>query len=184
MEFLTSDIADLEEVSDEKLAAYYEENAENYRTELEIGFRHLFFSPEKRDDAGGDAKTLLASLNQGTTTFEQAVEQSDRTLLAPEFSTTALSIIGRQFGESFAAALRESKPEGDWFGPVESGYGLHLVKIGERIDEELPPLETIRENVLGDYRYDQRNKLNEQMLEELLENYEVVIGGGREEDAS
>ena len=64
---------------------------------------------------------------------------------------------------------------GEWFGPVKSGYGVHLVKILERKDGHLPELETIREDVLNDYRYDQREKLNESMLEALLEQYDVVI---------
>lgn len=179
MEFLTSDIADLEEITDEKLTAYYQEHADDYRVEAEVGFRHLFFSSEQRENAQADATALLALLKNGSLSFDQAVEQSDRTLLSPEFSPTAVSIIGRQFGESFANEISEGEA-GSWMGPVKSGYGLHLVRIDERIDSGLPELDSIRDRVLGDYRYHQRNKLNEQMLAELLETYEVVIGSETE----
>lgn len=175
MEFLTADIADLEKVTEETLQKFHQEHPDDYRVEPEVGFRHLYFSTDQRKDAAStDASALLAPLNDGSLTFEQAIEKSDRTLLSPEFSTTAISLIGRQFGGDFAAAIAEAKP-GDWFGPVQSGYGLHLVKIIERNDSKLPKLDSIREEVLADYRYDQREKLNEGMLQALLEQYEVVI---------
>jgi hypothetical protein len=175
MEFLTADIADLEEVSEESLQEYYQENVDNYRVEPEVGFRHLYFSTDQRKEAASDdAEALLPALNDGSLTFEQAIEKTDRTLLSPEFSTTAISLIGRQFGTEFSAAIAEAKP-GEWFGPVPSGYGIHLVKVIERKDGKLPDLGSIREEVLDDYRYDQREKLNESMLDSLLAEYDVVI---------
>ena len=182
MEFLTSDIADLEEVSNETLQTYYQENAENYQQPAELGFQQIYFSTDKRQDPAADATALLTKLNDGSVTVEQAIESSDRTLLAPEFSTSELPLIGRQFGTEFAEAIADQKP-GDWFGPVKSGYGLHLVKVLERNESQLPELDTIREEVLNDYRYDQREKLNESMLEALLEQYEVVIETRTEEPA-
>ena len=184
MEFLTSDIADMEEISDEKLEAYFSEQSDRYELEAEVGFEHLFFSPEKRDDAAADAQDLLKRLNAGSTTFEVAREEADRTLLSPQFSTTAVSQIGRQFGEAFSTGIADVEP-GGWFGPVESSYGLHLVRVTERNPGGLPPLESVRDKVVGDYRYDQRTKLNQQMLDELLKQYEVVINEpGKEGDAS
>jgi hypothetical protein len=174
MEFLTADIADLEEVSDESLQTFYEENAEDYQIPTELGFRQIFFSTDEREDAAADAKALLPSLNDGSLSFDDAVEQSDRTLLSPEFSTSELPLIGRQFGTEFIDAIGEQQP-GEWFGPVKSGYGIHLVKILERKEGHLPELDTIREDVLNDYRYEQREKINEQMQESLLEQYDVVI---------
>jgi len=174
MEFLTSDIADLEEVSDDNLEAYFQKQADDYRVDPEVGFQHIFFSPEKRADAPGDASALLAQLKAGTLNDEEAVEQSDRTLLSPDFATTSIPIIGRQFGEDFAGSLMD-KELGEWFGPIASNYGIHLVKVLERIDGGVPSLETIRETVYNDYRYDKRSQLNDAMLEDLLERYEVVI---------
>ncbi|MEP4078478.1 peptidyl-prolyl cis-trans isomerase [Haloferula sp.] len=184
MEFLTSDISDLEEVTDESLNAYYEKNAEAYRVEPELGFRHLFFSAEKRKDtATADAEALLAPLNDGSLSFEQAIEKTDQTLLNPEFSTSTITLVGRQFGVEFADALLEAKP-GAWIGPVKSGYGVHLVEVLDRKEGYLPELETIREDVLSDYRYDQRETLNKNMLDALLEQYEVVVADYSAEPAN
>lgn len=174
MEFLTSDIADMEEVSDDKLQVYLDEHADRYHLETEVGFEHLFFSPEKRDDPAADARQTLTGLKDGSMAVDAAREQADRTLLSPRFATTALSQIGRQFGTSFSSSIAEAKTD-DWFGPVESSYGLHLVRVIESNPGGLPSLDTIRDKVLGDYRYDQRVKLNQQMLDELLKQYEVDV---------
>ena len=176
MEFLTSDIADLEEISSDKLESYIGEHPARYGKEPEVGFEQLFFSPEKRENAKADAEALLEQLVSGAVTFEESNQSSDPTLLSPKFTTTAVSQIGRQFGEPFAEALADKEPN-TWFGPVESSYGMHLVRITERTPGGLPTLESIRDKVESDYRYDQREKLNKQMLDQLLQSYEVVIGG-------
>lgn len=182
MEFLTSDIADLEEVDEEALASFHEENADRYRKAPELGFHHLFFSTDQRGEAAeGDARAMLARLQSGDLAFDQAVEAADRTMLASRFATSGLPLIGRQFGAEFAAAIAE-QPAGAWFGPVRSGYGLHLVRIDERIEGGLPPLDEVRDKVLNDYRFEQREKLNRAVLDELLEQYEVVFDQSDEAD--
>ena len=35
----------------------------------------------------------------------------------------------------------------DWFGPVESGYGMHLVFVEERTEGRLPELAGVRDAV-------------------------------------
>jgi peptidyl-prolyl cis-trans isomerase C len=175
MEFLTADIANLEEVSDETLNSYYQENANNYRVEPEISFRHLYFSTDKREDnAASDATALLSSLKDATLTFEQAIKQSDKSVFSPQFTATAISLIARQFGKDFAPTIAEAKP-GEWFGPVPSGYGFHLVEVLDRTDGHLPELDTIREDILDDFRYDQREKKNKEMQDSLHQQYEIVI---------
>ena len=41
--------------------------------------------------------------------------------------------IAKQFGDKFVAKLADV-PIGQWFGPVESGYGMHLVFVEERTE--------------------------------------------------
>lgn len=174
MEFLTSDIADMEEISTEKIEAYFSEKSERYEREPQVGFEHLFFSPEKRDDAATDAEDVLRRLDDGSITTEAAREAADRMRLSPQFAATAISQIGRQFGETFSTTIAEVEP-GEWFGPVESNHGLHLVRVTESDPGGRPPLDSVRDKVMADYRFDQRTKLNRQMLEDLLDQYEVVI---------
>ena len=56
------------------------------------------------------------------------------------------SEIAKQFGEQFAATLG-GLPPGQWQGPVESGYGAHLVLVSERTEGRLPALADVRDAV-------------------------------------
>ena len=64
---------------------------------------------------------------------------------------------------------------GVWQGPVESGYGVHLVFIDERRDGRLPELDEARDTVLRELDNIRRVKAIETFYREMLERYEVVI---------
>ena len=51
-----------------------------------------------------------------------------------------------QLGPKFVAELAELST-GEWVGPVDSSYGIHLVHIREKSLGRLPELEEIREDV-------------------------------------
>ena len=38
--------------------------------------------------------------------------------------------VARELGTAFSTAVFEL-PVGDWHGPIESGYGVHLVRVEE-----------------------------------------------------
>ena len=56
---------------------------------------------------------------------------------------------------SFPGSL-PALPVGRWSGPVESGYGLHLVLVRKRTAGRSPPLDEVRDAVLSEWRAAQR----------------------------
>ena len=54
--------------------------------------------------------------------------------------------IARTFGEEFRSAVL-SLPVGQWSGPVESGFGLHLVKVTRREESRIPDWREVRDRV-------------------------------------
>ena len=48
----------------------------------------------------------------------------------------------KEFGPQFAAAVQKLKP-GSWQGPVESGYGWHLVFVDSVIPGRIPAFEEV-----------------------------------------
>jgi parvulin-like peptidyl-prolyl isomerase len=87
-----------------------------------------------------------------------------------------VSEIAKQFGEEFAAALDGFSP-GQWQGPVESGYGVHLVFVTERTEGRLPELADVRDNVRREWANAQRLQANEKFYQELAKRYTVTIEG-------
>jgi hypothetical protein len=58
--------------------------------------------------------------------------------------------VARTFGQQFAEQLLEVEVN-RWQGPIESGYGLHLVRVNEKIDARLPELAAVIDKVRTDW---------------------------------
>ena len=84
------------------------------------------------------------------------------------------SEVAKQFGEKFAAKLGELAP-GQWQGPVESGYGVHLVLVSERTEGRVPALAEVRDAVRREWANARRLEANEKFYQELLKRYVVTI---------
>jgi parvulin-like peptidyl-prolyl isomerase len=84
--------------------------------------------------------------------------------------------IASNFGEEFAAQIDEA-PVGQWSGPIESGFGLHLVKVDERTAGKTPTLAEIRPIVLREWQSEERRRQNQALLDALKSKYEVRIEG-------
>ena len=138
----------------------------------QLSFTHVYFSRDKRgatlDD---DVKATLASLAQNP---NGGAEMGDASLLPAGFETTPARDIGSQFGEAFAGALLKL-PLHQWQGPVESSFGLHLVKITARGEPPHPELAKVRGAVLRDFQNVRREELNGRMVEELRQRYHITV---------
>jgi len=84
------------------------------------------------------------------------------------------SDVVKQFGDKFATALAGLQP-GQWQGPVESGYGVHLVRVSERAEGRLPALGEVRDAVRREWANAQRLETNRKFYRELLKRYTVTV---------
>ena len=98
----------------------------------------------------------------------------DTFLLEHRFQEAATAEIAKQFGDKFAAKLADI-PIGQWLGPIESGYGMHLVRVEKRIDGRLPDLAEVRDAVQRDWTNARRLESNEKFFNSLLKHYQVVV---------
>jgi parvulin-like peptidyl-prolyl isomerase len=95
-------------------------------------------------------------------------------LLEQNFEAVSGGEVSKQFGEKFAAKLAEL-PVGEWRGPIESGYGMHVVIVTDRKDGSSPALSDVRETVKRDWVNAQRSETNEKFYQALLKRYTVKI---------
>ena len=84
----------------------------------------------------------------------------------------------RQFRRGFARALTDL-PEDEWAGPIESPFGLHLVRVTERLDGHDPKLNEIREAVEQKWRTQKRDEFQKQAYDQLLAKYDVILPSER-----
>ena len=159
--------------TDQELESYLRQHADKYSEEPNFSFDHIFFSREMRGaSADAEANAMLARLS-GKGTIDIA-KLGDTFLLPSRFEKTSAGETARLFGEKFAEDLTKA-PLGTWAGPIESSYGIHLVRVNARIPEGAPPMAKVREAVLRDLLSDRRKQELDTQYEKLRARYMVVV---------
>jgi PPIC-type PPIASE domain len=176
MEFVSDDIAAQAEPSDADLNAYLQAHPDSFRVEPRFTFRQVYLNPKRRgENLARDAAQLLVLLNQAGGTPETSA-LGDSLLLEYQFAAVPVSEVAKQFGEKFAAKL-PGLTSGQWQGPIESGYGVHLVVVSERTEGRLPVLVEVRDAVRREWDNARRLEANEKFYQELQKRYTVTIEG-------
>jgi hypothetical protein len=174
LELLAEDIASLAAPADPDLQTYLETHAEEFAVEPRLTLRQVYFS---RDRRGADAEQDALQLLQRIATdgpdgdFEQF---GDPLPLPSEMRGMRESEIARLFGTVFTDGL-QGLESGRWAGPVESGFGLHLVFIEAREAGRTPELAEVREAVQREWLSQRRREAVDSMYERLAENYTIEI---------
>ena len=75
-----------------------------------------------------------------------AASLGDHFMFQDYYGDQAPEAIAKEFGPQFAVALEKLKP-GSWQGPIESGYGWHLVFVDTVIPGRVPAFEEIEPDV-------------------------------------
>jgi hypothetical protein len=183
MEFLSEDPADRVEPSDDELRAFLDRNAEEFRVRARLSFVHVYLSADRRGDAvRRDSDLLLAELAARNGRVDPAA-LGDPLLLPREFEAVDEDEVARLFGPEFAGRLLGLEP-GRWAGPVESGYGLHLVLVRERSPGYAPELAEVRDGVEREWLAAHRQEAGEAVYRRFRERYEIVVKRAEEEPAS
>ncbi|MCH7546380.1 MAG: peptidyl-prolyl cis-trans isomerase [Planctomycetes bacterium] len=173
LDFIAEDIAGLVEPSDDELAAYLETHPDDFRVDPRLTFRQVYLNPDQHGESiEADARDLLSTL--GGDAAIDASSLGDRIMLEHDYRDVSMREVASLFGEQFAIAIVELDP-GSWEGPIESGYGLHLVMIDERTDARLPELDEVRDQVRREWEHVRRLEMTEAFYREMLDRYEIVV---------
>ena len=138
-------------------------------------FTHIYFNPDNRGTrALEDAKRVLSELERAPDTVMRAPERGDSLMLPSDYTRETPFEVARTFGKGFADRLFKGETE-IWQGPMESGYGLHLVWIHERTEPVVPEFASVIDEVREDWMFEERKRTNEKAYEMFRERYEIVI---------
>jgi parvulin-like peptidyl-prolyl cis-trans isomerase-like protein len=173
MEFLAEDMS-VPEPNDEQLAAYLSSNAERFRAEDHLTFRHVFLSATRRPNTIDSDSKQVASILPGADAAVDATALGDPFLLGEEFRGFSATKVTNQFGEGFAKRVFAMEM-GRWQGPVSSGFGQHFVFISERVSGSLPPLDDVRLAVRREWANARRLEAEQKLYASLRERYEIVM---------
>ena len=187
LELMSDDLAAITIPTDDQLQQFVETHPEIFRTEPRIAFRHVFLDIAQRGNAALDEAARLLAVLSDAGSDSNSETLGDRLMLPKTFQLTHASEIAKLFGESFSRELINSKP-GQWIGPAQSGYGLHLVLVTEHVASRLPRLDEIRKTAEWEWTAANKKALKENIYNELREKYTVVFeqpaGGAKTSQAT
>jgi hypothetical protein len=176
MDFLSEDLASIDEPNEQELQAYLTSYQDDYREPSRYSFRQIYFNTSQRgESAQSAAMSALAKLKVQDTDSNIGTEaMGDPLMVKQQFNDETEREIQRVLGEAFLKALVEI-PEGGWQGPIRSGFGLHLVRIDEYIAGIASELNEVREQVVRDWSSQKREQANEMFYKILRKRYTVTV---------
>jgi PPIC-type PPIASE domain len=174
LEFIAEDTVASVPPNDAELNAWMARHPDTFRSEPKVAFREVYVNPQRHGaSVQADAVKLLARL-QAAGPKVSIEHLGDPTMLPAEPPLAPLFDTTRSFGDDFGQALMNAEP-GQWIGPVESPYGLHLVLVLQKIPPTQQPLSAVRPRVEREVLLERKKKELQSLYDQLLEKYTVKI---------
>ncbi|MGB5403595.1 peptidyl-prolyl cis-trans isomerase [Robiginitalea sp.] len=173
MDMLAEGQGEQPEITEEALEAYYNLRKDQFISPAVISFKQVYF---KEDQDSERLTALKDDWNQKDMDYETARLAGANTMLTPGMKDMPEDLIDREFGENFASKLQELTP-GQWSGPVPSVFGWHLIYIDSLTPPLSLPLEAVRNEILMQLQYEDKDAAKEQFYTELLQQYEITYQG-------
>ena len=169
--YLTEDLADPEPADEAVLQAFFDAQPQRFAIPAAVSFDHVFFSPSQRGPRVlADARAALEALEDGA----EPAMLGDSTPLGNAFSEAPAERLRILFGDAMTQSIFAAAP-GNWTGPFESDFGLHLVRVTGRRAARAPSFSEARGTVLAAWADDQRARRNAAAYAQMRERYEVVV---------
>lgn len=171
IEFLAQDLATRGEPGEQELRTFFEEHPEIFEEPGRITFSHVYINV---DEHGNESFEVAAEVLERLRAGDDPDSLGDRFMLQRDYLRKSPAEVARHFGSQFAEEVFEIEP-GEWQGPVQSGYGLHLVLVEGQEEPYLPSLEDVRAEVRDEFLSFRRREVDELFYNRLREGYEIVV---------
>jgi peptidyl-prolyl cis-trans isomerase C len=173
--FLAEDVASAHEPTTVELQAWFAKNAQKFTLPGRISFRHVYFSPDRRGQrVRNDAVEALAKVAGEPEESQAAPLRADRFMFQEYYSDRSAEQLAKEFGPQFAHEIFTLK-NGAWQGPIESGYGWHLVFVQSITPGRVPALEEIESDVRTAWLSDQKEQAWRKAYREMRAKYAVLL---------
>jgi parvulin-like peptidyl-prolyl isomerase len=171
LEFLLEDVDAIAEPTDADLAAWLTTHQDEYRLPERRAIQQVLFNTDKRGKAAAaDAAKALERLKGGAD-FETI---GDSSMLPAAMALTSEEGVSGLFGPEFARKVFDSAAT-DWFGPVQSPFGMHLVRIVSREEGRAQSAKEIGDRLRTDWIDAKRSEQRAARQEAVRRRYNVKI---------
>ena len=184
MQFLAEDVAAAREPTTAELKTWFDKNSAKFAQPPRLSFRHLYFSPDRRGvRARDDAQHALSKLAGQPVDTAIAGSLADPFMFQETYRDRPPEFLAKEFGPPFALAVAQLTP-GSWQGPIESGFGWHLVFVDTVVPGRVPALEEIEADVRAAWLGEQKALAWAKSYKTMRASYTVLLPGPPEELAT
>lgn len=148
VELSLDEVADEIELTEADLREYYEDNRAQFETQEERRASHILIehAEGEREAAEAEIEEVMSRLEQGEPFADLAAEYSDDAGTANQGGD--LGWVGRgTLSGPFEDALYSIEEVGGVAGPVETDFGLHVIRLEELREGEVDSYEDVRDEL-------------------------------------
>ena len=160
-----------ESPTEQELEAWLSDNIASYEIPASYSLRQVYIDPQRHPD---DLEAVLARTKTALQNGDDPALHGDSSLLLSAVESASSLDVARIFGSEFVEGLA-GVTVGEWSGPVQSGYGLHLVLVSDYVAARDPVLEEVRAAVERDVLSEKAKQINDAFYASLRQNYTVRI---------
>jgi peptidyl-prolyl cis-trans isomerase C len=173
MSFLAEDIATLQDPGTAELRAWFQQNSDRFALPARVSFRHLYFSLD-RPPAHDRAIAMLDKIAGKPADAPDVAAAADPFMFKDYYAERTSEQIAREFGPDFAKAVYALKP-GVWQGPIQSGYGWHLVFVDVIDPGRVPAFDEVEPDVKSKWLDQKQHEVKQIALQTMRARYTVIV---------
>jgi peptidyl-prolyl cis-trans isomerase C len=178
LERLAKELVMPPEPSIEELQAWYAEHPDHFKRPDLYTLVQIYFSPDERGNAAADdARKTLETIRAIEPEGLDLRDYGDRLMLRPAYQNVSQAEIAKLFGAGFARVVIGLEP-GLFSGPIESGFGVHLVRLDEVMLRPRPSFDSVRAQIREAWIASKIDDLSERFISERMARYEIIIKDG------
>lgn len=164
------------EVTEEDIRQYFEENKNDYYVDPRITFTHVYFSAERHgvEKANTLAEQKLEALKKTNATFNDAAKHGERFLYGMNYVERSQMYVESHFGLDMGKQVFALDPDQrQWYGPFVSTHGAHLVMVTQKQAGYMPLLAEVRTRVAQEAQRTIIAERANQATQQIVDSYNI-----------
>jgi hypothetical protein len=174
LEFITTDLADQVDPTETDLRATLQADPDTYRIDPIVTFEQVFINPKQHGDGLEQVLSDMRVKIAAAKSPEELANLGDRLMIPPTFDAVSTFEIDRTFGRGFGDEIAALEP-GQWSEPLRSGYGLHFIRVQEKVDARLPSVDEVRDELERDWRVRKQKETTDAFYAALRDRYTITV---------
>ena len=170
-DFLQQDMAIPREPGESELTSWFNQHRADFALPARRSFEQVYYAIDQRGDA---AAKLLAQTAATRLAHGQPAPASDDFPGPKSIINLGQDDVQRVFGGGDFAGKIFAAPVGQWFGPVRSGFGWHVLRITEQQPQQSRTLAQAHEEARLAWIQADRQARNAQAYRQLLSHYSIT----------